>query len=427
MSNKNFHPSRCSIERAELIPLSGEKKDITALISEFSITQSLDKTALYAVFQVYDGVGILEEMPVRGEETFDVEIKCFDLETVVNLNLHVYKVDGIVTSEPNDAVLYTLHTITKTSYQSSLKRITKAYRDQHAHTIAKDIFKIGYGSGNFEVQDTEGTLRMIIPKYTPSEALRWLTMKSFSQESKSCSYRFFENFDGYFFVSDEYLARKARAGEVKELNYSATVTLDPTDPDSQIKQIEHLQSDRRINVGEELQRGSYFSSVMEIDVNNHTAKRFNYDYVKELAKYVSTAGDAVKLSQDTHSEDFIKSTFNEQNAKQFMLYRDFDDTEGGRGPIVRGEQYYKEIIQNRNSYDLHLNATQVMAKLKGRLDIKAGDFVKVNARKFNIDGKVEINEQLSGEYMVFSSTHAMSESLLDTTLTLIKYDWHKRG
>jgi hypothetical protein len=63
--------------------------------------------------------------------------------------------------------------------------------------------------------------------------------------------------------------------------------------------------------------------------------------------------------------------------------------------------------------------------MKGRLDIQCGQVVNVNARKFNADGNQVQNTQLSGKYLVKSVSHTVKESILDTKMVLIKYDWNK--
>lgn len=458
---ETFNPSKCEILKAIVKPFgdSGAKKarDITGLISNFAMTQSIESTAIHATFECYDTIGLLENLPIRGEEEIDVEIKAYDLDTLVRLKGHIYRVDEVEPVKARDGLVYTLSVITKPSYESSLHKVVTAFRNKKASTIAHEIFKKYYSNTvndtssvreelpyegkkfimennqlrSFYLQPTEGLVRLTIPRYTPSEALWWVSTKSFSKNSPSCSFRFFENFDGFQFVTDEFLIAKAVVNkEVKNLNYTAFSSLDPRDATTQITTIESMVNTRRADVGQELTAGAYYNSVYEIDLNNHKATRYNFNYIDEIKKknFKSTKGTNTPpvISSDIHTEQFIRQTFNDENAKQYMIFRDYDiDESGGKGPIVRGEQFYKEIVQNRSVYNLHLNATQVTATMKGRLDIQCGQVVNVNARKFNADGNQVQNTQLSGKYLVKSVSHTVKESILDTKMVLIKYDWNK--
>ena len=63
------------------------------------------------------------------------------------------------------------------------------------------------------------------------------------------------------------------------------------------------------------------------------------------------------------------------------------------------------------------------AKLKGRLDIEPGMIVDIKASKMsNVATKEgEENKRLSGNYLVHSTNHTMTNNVLETQLTLIRY------
>lgn len=457
---ETYNPSSCDVVSAQLTPFntegSGDDIDITPIIVGFTITQSIERPALHMAIQCYDGIGLLESLPIRGEEKLKITMKAHDLQIEKTIRGRIHSIDNVVPSTGRDAVGYTLHVMTEISYEAALYSITTAFRNKPASSMAHTIFKkyfsntqdavddlgyqemIPYGGKKygmakdlkryFYLQPSEGFLRLTIPDFPPQDSMLFVSSKAYSANSPSCSFRFFENFDGYYWCTDEFLIQKyTNNNRIVELNYQAFTTLDPRDAVSQITAIEEMKNTHRTNLPSELQ-GAYLNTVYEIDLNNHTAKRFNYKYLDSIKKYTATTGSAGPvIENDIHSKDFIEETFNVSrgNAKQFMVFRDYDtDKTGGKGEVVRGEQHYKEIIQNRTSYSKHLNATRVSASLKGRLDLQAGQLVKVNARKLNVSGENVPNKQLSGNYLIQSVIHSVQQGLLDTDLKLIKYDWN---
>lgn len=457
-----YNPSACDIESATITPFgtegSGDVIEITPLISGFSISQSISSPMLHVVLRCYDSIGLLENLPIRGEEKINIKIKAHDLGVEKEIKGRIHKINNVVASEPKDALSYSLHIATEISYEASLYNIITAFRNKPASTMAEDIFKkyistlekdnsaraenIPYGGKkytlqkdrkrHFYIQPSEGFLRLTIPRLITQDALSFVAAKSFSADSPSCTFRFFENFDGYHWCTDEFLIRKANENNrIVELNYQAFTSLDPRDIVSQVTAIEEMKNTRRADVGSELQ-GAYLSTAYEIDLNNHTARRYNYKYVDELKKFASSVGknNNPSIQNDIHTKDFIEETFNVErdNAKQFMIFRDYDaDTSGGKGEVVRGEQHYRQIAQNSLAYSSHQQSIRVSASLKGRLDLQAGQVTKVVARKLNASGENVENRQLSGHYLIEAVIHTVSDGLLETELSLIKYDWTSRS
>ena len=95
-----FNPSRCEITSAELIPFgsaAGSKKnvDIFQMIGAFTITQSINNSAMSGTIEVLDNIGLLENLPIRGEESIILTIKSYDIQTERNLTCQIYKIDEV--------------------------------------------------------------------------------------------------------------------------------------------------------------------------------------------------------------------------------------------------------------------------------------------------------------------------------------------
>jgi hypothetical protein len=454
---EGFNPSACQIEEAIIRKPNGDTKNITALIAEFGFSQSIESISYKGQLQIYDGVGVLENFGLFGEEELAIVVKAFGLNTVVELKTQLYKIDNINRSDDGGSLTYTLHFISQTSYKAELHKITEAFRDKTGGQIATDIFKRYYSKiekvnpkddllgetlpadfkakkfkilsdkgRRFYSQGSDGNLQLIIPNYRPSKALEFVAGKSFSKQSASNSYRFFENFDGYHFVTDEFLMEKAKENsqQIKDLYYFPVVSKNPIEAFDQIKNLESISQMRRVNTGEDLYSGGYANKVVEIDLLQHKVDFRTFNYLDNV-NYFTGAGKSA-LKDDVHSEDFIKETFTEKNARQFMVFRDYSGPGHIETPakdrIVRGDQFYSEIVSNRVAYNHHLNSSKVAATIKGRLDIQAGHVVAVIMPEVSIsDDKNKLNKQMGGRYLVHTATQTVKDNTLTTQLTLIKY------
>lgn len=449
-----FNPSKAIIEEA-IIQSYDEKAqlDISGLSIKLSLDSSIDSVAYQGTIQIFDSLGLLEnsEFKIRGEEKLKLVIQTYDLKDVepLQLNVQVYKISGVQPSEANDALVYTLHFISQLSYKASQRRIRSSYSNVTASEIAKDIFskyfgKIREGNGQqreeipfggkkfiitnsrnrfFYLQPSVGSLRAIIPNYIPTEAMVFIASKSYSTESPSCTYRFFETYNSFFYVTDEFLIERGNLNdeEVETFSYNPFNTLDPISPELQTSTFETFQNPSRVDTGSDIFSGGYKNKIIEVDLTRRRVRNLNFDYTKD-AKYITMDGKQSSKKGEIHTPDFIKDTFTEENAKRFLLYKDYYDDKQG---TLRANQYYPEIISNRLSYGHHLNNTTVTASLKGRLDIRPGDIIKVLVPQFVAaqNEKVQYNEQLSGKYLIRGVSHNIEENILTTSLTLVKFDW----
>jgi hypothetical protein len=446
-----FNPSNCQILEAS-IRSHGKPKgtNINGMIGNISFTQSINMTSWMGSITVHDNSGFLENYPLRGEEELILKLNSLDLNYEIDLNAQIYKINNMSTTENNDGVVYTLHFMSKASYAAGTRRIIKSFKDQSASEIVGSLFKeyvsnysqqkrvdeeLPFSTKKYNligddnrgrrlyIQPTNGYLRAIIPNYGTNQAMRFISSKSFSVNAQSSSYRFFETFEGYYFVTDEFLIKSAISNNDKVINlfYDSFVSLDPKKMSDQIRTIETLSNTKRVDVGFDTHGGGYVNKVIEIDYVRRKVNENVFDYTKD-AKYIDTTGNIPKISSDIHSPEFIKDTFNEENAKRFLVFKDYSQ-EGDMASNLRADQYYSEIISRRTSQQHHMSSIEISIGLKGRLDISAGSIININATGFSGSNDKKPNKQISGNYLVYSVSHDINKDILKTSANLIKYDW----
>lgn len=449
-----FNPSVCEIQKAELISYDETvKRDITSnFIGRFEITQSMDAVAYSGWLLVLDTIGILDGMPIRGEETLNLWLKGMDLGTEVKISAVIHKVTDITPTQSSNGVTYKLHFVSKTTFKSTTKKITQAHVNP-VSVMAYDMFNDFFtklGSGNFKhmeddtrylpynsvryplieeptrqfiLQPTSVTTNIIIPRLSPSEAMYFIAARAFNPQTPSQTFRFFETLENYYFCTDEYFLKSIKNEDVIPMFYAPVASYDATNAAGQINRIEtlHILS-KGIDTSTDLFSGSYRNEVVEIDLIRRRLdiSRFNYDD----ATYIDMTGSPRNNASNPHTEQFRTDTFTENNARRFMIFRNYTRP-GDSATTLQRDQNFAEIIHNRVSYYHHLNNTSVMAGLKGRLDIRPGMIVDLDIK--NLDGiskTVGINQTVSGRYLVQTTVHSRDdEGTLNTMLKLAKFDW----
>jgi|TARA_R110000744_G_scaffold23233_6_gene58990 hypothetical protein len=460
---ENFNPSGVEIEKAELISYDGKTRtDIGSgnYIYGWSISQSMNAVAYSGTIDILDTSGILEGMPIRGEESLNLWLVGLDMQTQVKISARIHKVSDIKPKSNSGGATYTLHFISKQTFKASTKSITRSYLNRPSE-MAREIFDDNFASldagtkfdselskiplpynatsyniikegdtrneplRSFVVQPTDNKAQIIVPDLSPTEAMFFVASRSLSSESTSQSYKFFETIENYYYCTDEYFIKKAneKSGDILNLFFAPVVDLDATNVKAQINRIEDFQvMSKGIDTSTDIYSGAYRSEVVEIDFVHRrlTYNKFNYD---TDAKYIDMNAKVRSLDENPHTAEFRKDTFTEANAKRFMIFKDFA-SKGEPTSNIQGDMRLTDIVHNRISYYHHLNNTQVVANMKGRLDIRPGMIVNVDIKALDsVDATMTLNESLSGKYLVQSTSHTMSEGTLYCGMKMAKFDW----
>lgn len=420
-------PGQYKLLSATLRSPSGVSLEFSGFMPVFQIEESINSDCIRGYAEVHDNVGNLENIPIRGEEELSIQVEDV-LKKKITYELKIYKVTDVEINDANDGLRYVIHFVSKSRFDATFRRIIEPF-DDTIDKIAEQIFSKYYPQGSNELllESTEGTFRCVIPNYTPIQAMNFLASRAYSTSSPSCSFRFFETVNNYFFVSDEYLINRALENQenIKTFGYSEALDKSGDEFEAQMQNIVSLKNSDRVNTMNDLSSGAYRSHVIEIDLVKRRvnlpgiSQENSYDYTQKRGTYVSTAGRG--SAQDRHSSSFISSYFTQENERRYIVVKDYADDSGELQ--LRGDQFLPEIVQNRTAYRHHLNNTVVSAVINGRLDLNAGDLINIQVPEFNYSSQRGLNRQLSGYYMVDTIVQNFVRDVHTTSLKLLKYDW----
>ena len=458
----SFNPSLCTIEKATVRSVDGREQDITPLIYGFNIVSSIYESSISANLRCYDSVGTLHKFPLRAEEELDLELKGHDLQTSMVIQAQIIKINNVSKNEQGDGYYYTLHFVTRTTFRAGIQSIITAFNNKTASFCAKELLKKYYNSNkelvesnsnlkefmpegstkyklssnkgrNFYIEDSDGQMRTIIPDYTPAQAMNFLAAKAKAKSlSPSSLFRFFETFNDYYWVTDEWMLKLGAANptHTKDLYYMSFAENHPEYADRIVRHVKALENTSHVDTGQDLDSGAYKNTVMEVDFVNHTRKYFNYEYGEAKKKYISMSGSPKTSNVGAvHSDKFLKEVFKDENknAKQYVVYRDWqaDGVASVPGQTVRPQQNMVEIIQNRVAYNHHLNNSKVNIELEGRIDLMPGDLINLITQEPNIELENKRNERYSGKYLISMVNHNMDQNVLTTQVEMMKYGFQK--
>lgn len=455
MAGEDFNPSKAIVTKAVVFPYFGNMEEdeginLLPLITQVGFTQTINSSVQGNLY-ITDKVGVIDKL--RGEEKLLLNVKAFDLDYEIKLKLQIYKIDNVEPDKNLDGMSYIVSFITQQSFEANKKKITKPFIEKEASYIVEKVFKEYYGDLDsstladtgeelpfdgkkykikdtkpkklFYIQPTDGLFRVVIPNYSPADTMDFMCKKAYSQKTPSSMYRFFETFTNYYFATDEFLITKAakNPSQIHEMTFNPFTPLDGQDPMEQVNAIESFSNPSRVDTAMDMYSGGYMNKVGEIDFirRNYTETYYSY---KDDGIYYNMEGDKMNIKDNIHTEAFMDENFNENNAKHLLVFRDFRRP-GDLPSQVRGDQYYKEIASRRLIWDHHIKNNAVGIQLKGRLDIEPGHMIKVLVPEMKVEEtkKKKLSEQYGGNYFVQAVSHIIQDDVLNTSMTLYKFDW----
>lgn len=435
MTEQFLLPGYYKVISATITPYGTTTKiDISGITHKIVIEESMDADSIRGYLSVVDGIGLLEKLPLRGEERLFLEVEDI-LKTKKTFDLFIYKVDNIVTKEVNDVLFYDLTFTSYMRWNAGRSKIIESF-SRSIRDTAEQIFKRYYSpfTKPFNTESTDGNFYCVIPNYTPPQALEFLANRAYSSVSPSCSFRFFENSEAFYFVSDEWLVADAITNDnIKEFTYIPYKTSlemnnvadrNGYDIEGQMRNLIELRNTDRINTIADLNSGAYKSNPIIIDFVNKTVTNNRYSFEDSKTEFASlNAGN--KNIEDVHSDNFINYAFTDENERRFLVFKDYQSS-GDLPSSIKSDQHLEQIVSRRNTYRYMLYRNTIYVKANGRLDLKAGDVIKLKIPEISAhSNKSEYDSKLSGNYLVHDCTHVFDKEVYEVSMMLTKFDWRE--
>ncbi len=434
-SNTQNKTDALVIKEAILFPVLDTRKerrvDISSLILEFTISESITSNTINMTCLIVDKIGLLEEYPLRGEER--VLFTVFDFTgNIKTYDLFLYRVNNVTPTDESDGIIYNAYFVSYQHFLASTQKLIRPFKEKKVVELIEGLFNEFYvGTKKLQIGEeqlvsddlTDNQISGTFPNITVPQAIEFLVRRSYSTKRKTSSFRFFENTDSFFFISDEGLEEYAKsANKIFDLT-STRVPIDPEYFEQHKNNLEKISNTERFNTFEDMFGGYYKNVVLEIDTLKKTFNERTYDYLESGNSYFN-AGPFRRIV-DRHTREFVEEYFTEENAKKFYLVKDYMDIDAIDGTTLAGNRFYPEMIGNRHAFRSHLNSVKVDALGPCRLDICAGSIVNLEILKFNANSnKKETNEQLTGKYIVKTVSRVMKGDISKNQYVLIKRDWN---
>lgn len=232
-------PLRRAVQSGAILDLT--ERESPGAWTEINFYETIENSFVYGDVTILDTVGLVEAIPILGEEILEVRfstanattrpiepdatISTSEEEKIITNRFRIYKVDPPVKMTDSsrqvtlkfvsDLEMKNIQTLVQKSYNATSNKpvtisdiVRKIYYESFVSTTKQNA---GYEGTKKEllVEPTSGLYSVHIPNWNPFKAIKFLARKAISTDKNSsgANFMFFETLKGFRFVSMETLMR----------------------------------------------------------------------------------------------------------------------------------------------------------------------------------------------------------------------------
>ena len=393
--------------------VTGVEWDISLLMAEFNVYEDIYNSTVSADIVIDDAFNRIKNMPITGHEWLRLKFATPG-KALIELRLRIYKISAREL-EKERRQFYVIHCVDDLQFTNAKVRISKAYKDKTISEIAKSV-QSEFLKSEFATLEATKNLFHIIPAYwTPFKTMNFLVSRANSTANKGANYIYFQNANGFHFVSLEKLVDvkpkvKYLFQPANSRDQEAEAGSKPRTMESDSVAIEAYKFESNFDTLENLSNGMYGSRLLWYDIRKKEFGETTFDYDTSYAEYKhvepnSVVGGSSKLW--TSKTDF------KSDLGAFKFF-----------PIGQPEQdnHVKDWLLQRISQMQQIQNIRLFVTVPGDSERVAGDLVEISLPSPEPlrDNKQELDSYYTGRYLVSGLRHVVNKREYRTVLELVK-------
>jgi len=398
-------PSSYNLAEVILTPSKGEARNITDLVGQISIRESLYAGSLQCSINILDAANVLEKLKVVSGEVLDLLITRRLAGGETDKYSHTFRiaeVSSFAKLKPGTQT-YVFKCISEHAYMSQLKTISKPFNNvpgQLIKNICTDELKIDPKELSINTE-TKQTITGVYPRMRPMYLINWLTRRSYDNGSP---FFFYETLgQGIHFDSYENIINK---DNYNEFVHSPSVSSTPggDEYNKQLKnKILKISTDLNMSKYIDAAAGAYSSTLHTLDIAQKTYKKTTYEYGKDLMLNKNGVLPSNLVFDDRAIESHREST-------NFYVSLNTSAASGGSNYHAPSDS----DILSANAYIENMDGTVLTIDIYGDFKLCVGMVITCNVIK-SVESTKEKrgkDKYLSGKYVVTSIDHRFEDEYI---------------
>jgi len=427
-SRKVTSSKSLAVVECKLIGSNGEIRDLKEplIFNNIQIYESIYSPVVTGTIQLVEGVNLYSLLAMHGSEYLYISF-CRPGETESDgrytRTFRIYKSDLRKPSARSQVQTYVLHFCSEELVFSNQQTISRSYSGRSSseyiyNILVQDLKTNKKRVRNFE--KSQGIHDYVLTKYKPFEAIEQFAKYSYNENESP--FLFFENRDGYNFISLEKLFKQAPIQPA--LNYStAKITYEQSEsPFKNANEIKQFEFEQSFDILENTKNGAYASRLYTLDLIRQKFTKHDYSLANKLAQESLLDGFLpINNAQNRNN----KPIYEEYNAQPNYWLTNLSQNETpyflSKGFRTTNIDVEKFLLQRKTQLNL-LNNTRVWCNVPGNPNYSVGYIVEFNMPSFipNSTDDRALDPYHSGKYLITSIRHSITPDDIETVMVLNK-------
>ena len=401
-----------SIDKVKIITAKGFYQDVGAQVINIQFYEDLFAPFITGSLILKDSLDLVNLFPFIGEEYLELEISTPTLDkNNIKGKYYIYKMTNRE-MVGDKSVVYQLHFISVEAVVDLNKKTSRVFGDKISKLIEPFIKDNTFGLESDKkviIEDTLNNTKYISNYWTPIENIMYLADTAINT-NRSPSYVFFENRDGFYFIS---LEKLYTAGVFQDFVYDKYTRDDRAgggsvrNPEKDFKRILEISIPTAFDYMDRIRSGMLSSRQVSYDVTKKTysAKNYNmfqrFEQQKHLNKY--------PINSD-------RSIF--RAASRIINYPKNFGNFNGFGDVTNAKSN-----QERISLLKLAEANKINITVPGRCDYTVGQKIKLDLKRIEPLSKKDgdtTDKMFSGNYIIAAINHYVDKQKHECYMEIIK-------
>lgn len=416
------------IKELAIITKGGERWDVSLLMIELNIFDSIFVPVISGSMIIRDSVGLSNYLVFDGSESLLIHIKK-DVDSTESYDykkaFRIYKQGERLDYTPHSET-YSLSFVSDELIFSDQQRVNQSYEMSYTEiveNILKNYLKVPQNKlpPKSRIEKSVGVKKVVIPNLRPIEAIEWCAKRALD-ERQSPDFLFYENINGFNFETLSTLLNSPLS-EDQYIDYRLK-NLNDSDAIRAMRSIRVLEIINQTDNIEKTRSGVVAGKFIGFDPTTRTIQttEISYDDHFKLIKHANP----YKLVNNIPNRDKMNNVdmFNSKKTvssfsalrKESNYIKKYDPTS------IPKEDSVEQFLFQRKAILKNLTDRRLKLTTPGNFKLTSGKNISIIIPKIGekVSGDTEENKDktLSGQYLVLATRHILSYRRFETIVEI---------
>jgi len=445
-------PGDVDVKKATIFTHDRKRRfDISFQLVSLKIYEDIFKNTMYGTVTFIDRMNSLQELPILGEEFFEVE---FENPNIIgkkfSANFFIYAVSDVVPAEDRKSQLVTLHFISAEHLENAKKLVSYAFKNDsfsnHVKRLLTDSVFLGSKIPVARWTDSTGSKgTFTFPYQSCFEIIEYFRLNAYKFDDPSSAYVFFQNQNGFNFTTiDDLIRNPVNKDDVVVLRHYSVSQVNPREQSAEdvINTAQAVVYNNINDTLESMKRGVFTSQTTIFDFPYKSTSTRDYKIASDFNTFAHLDDG---LGLDPRFRTANRKQAGPKNSNYFIeeISKATSGIGSGADPAIyvgrnflfpensdRGVTGILDFAARRSAYNEMLQQLPLTIQMFGNPKLTAGAVVELliptvthNTVEMHKD---EMSKYISGRFLIGRVCHTIEVDTYKMTLNIFKESYKER-